>query len=128
MVQLQILSGKRAGFQFVALRLPLAVGRSPEADLCLDEPGVFPVHLTVRRERVDLVCEAQPDALLTINGGTVQRAVLRNGDVIGMGSLKVGFALAPARQGSLLLREWLTWAALALLCVAQIALIYTINR
>ena|ERR1039458_5512676 len=124
MVQLQILSGKKAGDQFTAARLPLQVGRSAEADLPLEEPGVWPRHFQIRREGLDLLCQAEPSALLSVNGVRVEQAVLRSGDVISIGALKIQFALSPVRQSSLRLREWLNWAALALLCLAQIVLIY----
>jgi hypothetical protein len=124
MVQLQILSGKRAGAQFTASRLPLQVGRAAPADLSLEEPGVWPRHFQITREGRDLVCQAEADALLSVNGVPIERAVLRNGDVISIGALKIQFALSPVRQSSLTARESLTWAALALLCLGQIFLIY----
>jgi len=123
MVQLQILSGKRAGAQFTASRLPLQIGRAAGADLSLEEPGVWPRHFQITRQGRDLVCQAEASALLSVNGVPVERAVLRNGDVISIGALKIQFALSPVRQSSLRWREWLTWAALALLCLAQVALV-----
>ena len=128
MVQLQILSGKRAGAQFTASRLPLQVGRSAEADLSLEEPGVWPRHFRITRQGPQLVCQAEPSALLSVNGVPVDRAVLRNGDVISIGALKIQFALSPVRQSTLRARECLTWAALALLCLGQIVLIYRLMQ
>lgn len=128
MVQLQVLCGKKAGFQFVNARLPVRVGRSPEADLPLDDPGVFPIHFQINRQGQDLICEAESNALMSINGKPIQRAVLRSGDVIGMGALNIAFSLAPARQAGLRLREWLTWIGLGALCLGQIGLIYLLNR
>ena len=128
MVQLQILSGKKAGAQFTASRLPLQIGRAAGADLLLEEPGVWPRHLQISRQGRDLVCQAEADALLSINGVQVDHAVLRSGDVISIGALKIQFALSPVRQSSLRWRESLTWAALALLCLGQIVLIYRLMR
>jgi predicted component of type VI protein secretion system len=124
MVQLQILSGKKAGAQFTAASLPMQIGRAAEADLCLEEPGVWPRHFQVLRQGRDLVCQAEANALLSVNGVQVDHAVLRNGDVISIGALKMQFALSPVRQSSLRARESLTWAALALLCLSQVVLIY----
>ncbi len=128
MVQLQILTGKRAGAQFTAARLPLQIGRAAESDLCLEEPGVWPRHFQISRQGLDVVCQAQPDALLSVNGVQVAQAVLRNGDIISIGALKIQFALSPVRQSGLSVREGLTWAALALLCLAQVLLIYSLMR
>ena len=124
MVQLQILSGKRAGAQFTASRLPLQIGRAAQADLSLEEPGVWPRHFQITRQGRDLVCRAEPSALLSVNGVPLDQAVLRNGDIISIGALKIQFMLSPVRQSSLRWREWLTWAALALLCLAQVVLVW----
>ena len=71
-----------------------------------------------------MVLEAEPDALLSINGAPVKSATLRNGDVITIGALKIRFNFAPVRQASLVVREWGTWIALGLLCLGQVALVY----
>ena len=102
MVQLQILSGKKAGAQFTASRLPLQIGRAAGADLSLEEPGVWPRHFQIARQGRDLVCQAEADALLSVNGVQVDQAVLRSGDVISIGALKIQFALSPVRQSSAL--------------------------
>jgi predicted component of type VI protein secretion system len=128
MVQLQILSGRKAGLQFAASRLPLQVGRAPEADLCLEEPGVWPRHFQIAREGRDLVCRAEANALLSVNGVQAGQVALRNGDIISIGALRIQFALSPVRQSSLRLRECLTWCGLALVCVTQILLIYRLFR
>lgn len=128
MVQLQFLSGQRAGAQFTASRLPLQFGRSAEADLSLEEPGVWPRHFQIARQGRDLVCQAEADALLAVNGVQVRQAVLRSGDVISIGALKIQFALSPVHQSSQRWREGLTWAALALLCLVQVAIIYRLMR
>ena len=68
MVQLQFLSGQKAGAQFTASRLPLQFGRAAEADLSLEEPGVWPRHFQIARQGRDLVCQAEAGALLSVNG------------------------------------------------------------
>jgi hypothetical protein len=128
MVQLQILSGKKAGAQFTAARLPVQIGREAGADLCLEEAGVWPRHFQITRQGLDLVCQAHPDALLSINGVQAGRALLRNGDIISIGTLKIQFALSPVRQPGQRAREGLTWAALGLLCLAQVLLVYQLIR
>ncbi len=71
-----------------------------------------------------MVLEAEPDALLSVNGAPVKAATLRNGDVITVGALKIRFNFAPVRQASLAIREWATWISLGLLCLGQVALVY----
>ncbi len=125
MVLLEILNGKKAGTSWVARHFPARVGRSSAADLALDEPGVWDEHLQLqlRPDRAIGVLVAQP-ALASVNGQTIREAVLHNGDVLELGSLRLRFGLSAARQRSLRPREILTWVALALVSLGQIALIY----
>lgn len=125
MVQFHILSGKKAGTEWMARRFPFGVGRSSPAELILDDNGVWDRHLQVDLRRDEgVVLEGAPEALVSINGNRVANAVLRNGDIIELGSVKLRFSLSPTRQRSLRIREVLTWIALGLLCVAQVTLIY----
>jgi predicted component of type VI protein secretion system len=128
MIQLHILSGNKAGAQFIKTRFPILIGRAAEADISLDDPGVWPRHLQITRQVEGLVCQAEPNALVSVNDTSVQQAVLRNGDVISIGALKMQFTLAPVRQSSLLAREWLVWISLALLSLAQVALVFQLIR
>jgi predicted component of type VI protein secretion system len=128
MVQLQILSGTRAGTKFDASRLPMTVGRSEQSDVSLDEPGVWPCHCKIQWREEGLVLEVEPDALASVNGEPMPRALLRNGDRITLGGVTLRFSLSPVRQSSAVLREWLTWIALGALCLGQVAVIYWLDR
>lgn len=128
MVQLQILSGRKAGAKFNGSSLPITVGRSEQSDVSLDEPGVWPFHCTIHWQAEGLVLEVDPDALASVNGVPMPRALLRNGDMITLGSVTLRFNLSPVQQSSAALREWLTWIALGLLCLGQVAVIYWLNR
>jgi pSer/pThr/pTyr-binding forkhead associated (FHA) protein len=127
-VQLQLLNGNRSGTVFRSAHFPIRAGRAPESDLPLDEPGVWQRHFLIDWRAEGLVLEAESEALLAVNDTPVQRALLRNGDIITLGALKIRFSLTPVRQSSLAPREWLTWIALAALCLAQIALVYELIR
>jgi pSer/pThr/pTyr-binding forkhead associated (FHA) protein len=123
MVQLQILSGKKAGTKIVARLFPFRVGRSPDANLCLDEPGVWENHFDITL--VDgFVLTTQPNAFVTLNGRNLSETNLQNGDLIEIGLLKLRFGLSVTSQAGLKIREALTWSALLILSVGQIALIY----
>jgi predicted component of type VI protein secretion system len=124
-IQLNILSGEKAGTVWVARRFPVRIGRSPAADLQLAEDGVWDQHLQLDfKPRDGFFLTTQPNALATLNGQPVQQSRLHNGDALEMGALKMRFWLSQTRQTGLRLREALTWAAIAALCLAQIALIY----
>ena len=125
MVQIKFLSGKKAGSSWVARRFPVRIGRSPESDLRVEDPGVWDQHLKLDLRRGEgFVLTTQGDALAAVNAQRVEQAVLRNGDTIELGAVKLQFWLAETRQRGLRLREWLTWIALGVICFSQIALIY----
>ena len=125
MVQLKVLSGQHAGTATSARHFPFVVGRNRSADLCLEEDGIWDRHLEFHLRIPDgFLLKAHPRALTSVNGQPVQQAFLRNGDLIEAGSLKIQFWLSETRQRGLRTREFLTWFALAALCLGQILLIY----
>jgi pSer/pThr/pTyr-binding forkhead associated (FHA) protein len=129
MVQLKVLSGKKAGTAWLVRRFPVRIGRSARADLQSDESGVWDQHLQLDFDpAAGLVLTAQPDALATVNGQPVQKAVLRNGDAISIGSLKLQFWLSETSQRGLRFREGLTWLAIGAISLGQVAIIYWLVR
>ena len=129
MVQLRILSGKKAGTAWVARRFPVRIGRSSAADLQLEESGVWDQHLQLDFNPAEgIILSAQPNALVTVNGLPVHQTFLRNGDAINIGSLRMQFWLSEIRQAGLRVREGLTWAGIAAISLGQIGLIYWLLR
>jgi protein involved in polysaccharide export with SLBB domain len=121
----KILSGKKAGTSCVARRFPVRIGRAATADLQLEEEGIWDEHLRLEMipaEGIEMI--VQPNALARVKGEPVQQTVLRGGDIIQIGSLKMQFFLSETRQAGLGLRESLTWAAVAAISFGQVALIY----
>jgi pSer/pThr/pTyr-binding forkhead associated (FHA) protein len=129
MIQFNILSGKKAGTPTVARHFPFGIGRAPGNELQLVDEGVWNRHLTVEFDpQSGFRLATAPDALATVNGEPVQSVVLRNGDTITAGSVKLQFWLAAARQGSLFARESFVWALLAFVTLGQFALLYWLAR
>ena len=125
MIQLNILNGKRAGHEIVARLFPFQIGRAAHANLLLDDDGVWERHLEIILKRGEgFLLQTHPQALVSVNGQGVDHTTLRNGDLIELGSVQLRFWLAPVRQRSLLLRESLTWLALAALFAAEMGLLY----
>ena len=125
MFQLKVLSGKKAGTVWVARRFPVRIGRAAAADLQLEESGVWDQHLKLDLSPEEgIVMSAQPNALATVNGQPAHRIVLRNGDAIDVGSLRMQFWLSEARQAGLSFREGLTWAGIAVVSLGQVGLVY----
>lgn len=125
MVQLNVLSGKKAGTQWVARRFPVRIGRAATNDLQLEESGVWNEHCQVDFNPAEgFILTAQPNALVTINHQPSQTACLRNGDSLGLGSVRLQFWLSEARQRGLRMREWFVWVLVIGISFAEIALIY----
>jgi pSer/pThr/pTyr-binding forkhead associated (FHA) protein len=128
-VLLKVLTGKKAGTCWTARRFPVRIGRSAAADLQLEEDGVWDQHLQLDFNPAEgIVLSARPSALAAVKGQPVDRTVLRNGDTIDIGSLKLQFWLTEARQTGLRLREGLTWVAIAAISLGQVGLIYWMLR
>ena len=127
MIQLTVLTGKKAGTEWVARGFPVRIGRHEGNDLVLDDDGVWDRHFDLDLQRYTGVhLTAQPEALTAVNGERVQEILLRNGDRIELGSVQVRFDLAPTRQRSLRFREAATWVTFGLLCLGQIGLMYSL--
>ena len=124
-VQFQYLSGKKSGSVRCVDRFPWVIGRAATADLPLVEPGVWDKHAQVELEPgLGVMLQMLPGALGSVNDQALDRTLLRNGDIIAIGSVKLQFWLGQTRQYSFRLRETLTWVALVGLSLGQIALIW----
>ncbi len=129
MVQLRILSGKKAGTAWVTRRFPVRVGRAASADLQLEEDGVWDQHFQIQLSRTEgFLLHARSEAPALVNGHPTEQAVLRNGDIIELGAVKLQFWLGENSQAGLALREWLTWMGIAAVALGQAGLIYWLLR
>jgi pSer/pThr/pTyr-binding forkhead associated (FHA) protein len=129
-IQLKILSGNKAGTVWVARHFPVRIGRSPHDDLQLEEPGVWQDHLRLEFLPAEgFILRPGTDSPVALNSAALTGpATLRNGDTIELGSARLRFWLADSRQARFWFREWITWAGIAAISLAQIALIYWLLR
>jgi len=125
-IQIEILTGTRAGTRCEARRLPFRIGREKTAALSLADDGIWESHLELSHRPGDgYYLTARPDSLSLVNGDPVKKAVrLANGDLLEAGSVQLRFGLAATRRTAMVWREVLVWTGVALLCLGQIALIY----
>lgn len=129
MVQIKILSGKKAGSSWDARRFPVRIGRSANSDLQLEEAGVWDNHLTLGLDPGEgFLLQTEPNALASINGHPAPRAALRNGDTIEIGSVKLQFWMSEPRQRGQSFREIFVWTLITAVCLVQIALVYWLLR
>ena len=129
MIQLNILSGKQAGHQTVARRFPFHIGRAAGNELQLDDVGVWDRHLVLAFQRESgFTLATEPDALASVNSQAVQTAVLRNGDLITLGSVHLQFWLGAARQRGLRASEFGVWTLIIGITALQLAFVYWLTR
>ena len=129
MIQLNILSGKKAGAQSAARRFPFRIGRAAQNDLQLEDDGVWDQHLVLEFQKQEgFKLTTSTNAIATINGESVQNKILRNGDTITIGSATLQFWLAAAMQRGLRKREFFVWALIVAVTAAQLTLIYWLLR
>jgi hypothetical protein len=129
MVQLKICSGKMAGNTQVVRHFPFRIGRSRAAHLCVEEDGVWDEHLELDFDPDQGYILSRPEnAIASVNGWPIQAVILRNGDLIEIGALKIRFWLGETRQAGLLVAEWLPWGMLLAICILQTVLICWLFR
>jgi pSer/pThr/pTyr-binding forkhead associated (FHA) protein len=129
MIQLHVLSGKKAGSRVAAGHFPFRIGRAPQNDLPLDDDGVWDQHIILEfRRKEGFRLAAAPEAIAAVNSKPAGDALLRNGDIITLGSAKLQFWIAPARQRGLRLRENFVWALLIFVALSEFVLIYLTLR
>jgi pSer/pThr/pTyr-binding forkhead associated (FHA) protein len=130
MIQLLILTGKKAAGQLIARHFPFCIGRASGNDLQLDDDGVWDQHLTLEfHPQQGITLTAATNALVTVNNQPVETTtLLRNGDVITVGAAKLQFWLAAVRQQGLRLREGFVWALLCLVVLFEAFLIYQLTH
>jgi pSer/pThr/pTyr-binding forkhead associated (FHA) protein len=129
MIQLHVLSGKKAGSRVAASHFPFRIGRMPENDLSLDDDGVWDEHIVLEfRRKEGFRLAVATEAIAAVNSKPAGDGFLRNGDIITLGSAKLQFWISPARQRGLRLRENFVWALLVFVALTEVILICTTLR
>jgi pSer/pThr/pTyr-binding forkhead associated (FHA) protein len=128
-IQLTVLSGKMAGATYVTRRFPVRIGRAADSELRLEEEGVWDNHLLLDLNPAEgFSLKTQPQALARVNGQRVGESLLRSGDIIELGSVRIQFWLNRAGQSGLGLSEALSWGAIIVVFFGQIAILYWLLR
>lgn len=124
MIELRILEGTQAGSQWSARHFPVRIGRNPDSDLVLQDPGVWDQHAEIGYDAASgFYMTPLSEGAVIVNQEAVESAVLRNGDILTLGAAAVQFWMAPAKQRKFQFVEWLLWLAFLALFVVQFLLI-----
>ena len=125
MVQFKILSGKMAGAMIAARHFPWQIGRGAESDCKLEEAGIWDRHLVLTFDSAEgFLLNVQLQALAAINGQPFLQRILRNGDLIEIGPVKMQFWLGGSRLANLKVREAFLWLLLGSITVGQLGVIF----
>src|ERR1700752_3668394 len=89
-----------------AASFPYRIGRSAQAELRIEEAGVWENHAVVLpSENLHFVIRSEGESLLLCNGEPVRTVQLASGDELSIGAARMMVSLAPAGQKSLGLAE-----------------------
>ncbi len=127
MVQLRVLSGARAGEHIGCDNFPFTIGRASDSDLLLQDAGIWDHHgqIGLSDEGV-FQFKVFPNAFASVNDRQAGEAVIRNGDMIELGAVRLQFWFSESHQRSLRIRETFAWAGLAILAITQVTLIWAL--
>jgi len=126
MVQLNILSGEYQQ-QFVKSNtFPTRIGRGENCQLQLVDTGIWENHLELNlNEKHHFTIRTASDATAMVNGKPLEGVqLLRNGDLIEIGLVKIQFWLGTVQQKNLSIREAAAWALLLAVTMAEIYLLF----
>ena len=129
MLQVNVLSGKMAGTSHVIRHFPFVAGRGADANLRLEDPGVWEGHcsisITVDHSFLVKFLDSAPGL---VNGETANEKNLRSGDVVDLGGARLQFWLCPPGLAKHTAREVFTWSLALVASGLQIALVYWLSR
>ena len=126
MVQLNILSGEYQQ-QFVKSNtFPIRIGRGENCQLQLVDTGIWENHLELNlNEKHHFTIRTASDATAMVNGKPLEGVqLLRNGDLIEIGLVKIQFWLGTVEQKNLRIREATAWALLLAVTLVEIYLLF----
>jgi len=129
MIEIWMLEGKQAGAWWTARHFPVRIGRHPDSDIPLDEPGVWDDHLALDYERAaGFVARPLSDGTVLVDDQPAGTVAVRNGSTLRVGGALLQFWVAPAAQRSFTLLEVCLWTSLILLCTGEVMLMLWLAR
>ena len=90
--QLTISEGKEAGREFLFNQPQVVIGRTPECDVCVYDPGISRKHARIFHEAGAYFVEDLNSSNGTkVNGSVVKKVQLADGDAVGLGAVVLKF-------------------------------------
>lgn len=106
-------------------RFPFVIGRSPEASLRLEAPGVWDRHLVFDLDPArGVFAEPGTGASATVGGLPFEHRWVRNGDEFTLGGIRAQVLLSPVRRVSLVQWEIALWGVFAAVAFFQVLMVW----
>jgi pSer/pThr/pTyr-binding forkhead associated (FHA) protein len=91
--RLVVITGAQSGIEFAIKKSKLVLGRSDEADLIFDAPGISRMHAEIAYDKQFTIRDLNSTNGVSVNGTKVDNYPLKNGDKIKLGELVFQFIL-----------------------------------
>ncbi|MBG88640.1 MAG: hypothetical protein CMO80_17305 [Verrucomicrobiales bacterium] len=122
MVQLELTAGKKKEI-FPVNSFPCNIGRGSKNNVRLKSRGVWDEHASlVFQQEHGFSIITQSHGSLIVNGDSCDRARLKNGDTIELGSARLRFWLAPIQAPSSENTDLLFWSVIAMTIATMLGL------
>lgn len=109
-------------------RFPFLIGRSPDAGLRLETPGIWDRHLLLELDpREGVVARAQGQAISLVSGQAIEAHRLRQGEELRLGAVSLELMLAAAPRKSLWAPEALVWFLTLAITAAELILLWRLG-
>jgi len=124
MFRLSVVEGRQRGRHEDLKRFPFVIGKNPDAQLQLRDPGVWEDHLVV-----ELLAKGGPTArrlgegVVSVNAEPVDSTKLRNGDLISLGAAVLRFSAVPAPRKALMVQNAAAWFLVGAIALMELALL-----
>ena len=125
MTKLLIESGRRAGEIIHITKFPWSIGRNSSMNLHLDDEGIWDKHVEiVLKEGSGFYAVVPSSVRALINRVPFTENLLRNGDILQLGAVRIQFRFAETQLRQWKVRELFFWISIVLLFLFQITIIY----
>ena len=129
MVEFSLLSGPDRGRVVTVGALPAVLGRAGTGVIPLVGPGVWDRHFELQEtEEGRIVLRVLGEARVCVGASPVTERVLKNGDELEVGAVRMRFGLSRPSSRSLVGREVGFWCACGVVVVVEAMLMGWIGR
>lgn len=119
MVEFVVQSGPQQGQVVRAGSFPFCMGRSRDAHVRIEGPGIWDRHAEVSIQDGRCFLQVVGDATASCDGVASSGWSLRNGESFLLGGVRLRFLVSAAAQRSLKPLEWMGWIALGLVLLVE---------